>query len=334
MNPYLNENNLPWPRCGAFDSGLTIHPDGKATPCCKLNITYAKQLDQLDWNDPWHDLKDGRGCELCHRPEPVYRNAFDNLINDQFAVRYLDVRNNNLCNMECTICGPYYSSKWADRVGKPQPFVNTDFDVDLSQVERIYFAGGEPFLNKTHWDILKKISNPESVELVYSTNLSYIKGAKEHLSKFNRVFLNASLDGVGKFGEQVRPGLNWNTWQKNLDKLLKIENVSVEIACTVGLTNIWHLNEIDSFAKEKNLPIRYYTLEEPKYLSLSALPAELKNKIDFIPTDELKQQLTHNDSILFHRTIANILLGDKLRNTNLWDYLPFKQWAIKNVLDY
>lgn len=334
MNPYLYENNLPWPRCGAFDSGLTIHPDGKATPCCQFDMSYAKKLDQLDWNDPWHDLRDGKGCSACHRPEPVYRTAFDAFIDDQYAVRYLDVRNNNLCNMECVICGPYYSSKWADRVGKSQPFVNTKFDVGLRKVERIYFAGGEPFLNKTHWDIIESIPNPEIVELVYSSNLTYINRIQEYFPKFNGIKFYASLDGIGKFGEQVRPGLNWKKWQENLDILLGIENVQVEIACTVNLTNIWHLKDIDLFAKQKGVSIRYYTLTTPEYFSLSALPAELKKQIDFVPTDELANLLLVDESYLFDRAVKNILVGDQVRKTNLWNYLPFEQWATKNVLDY
>jgi MoaA/NifB/PqqE/SkfB family radical SAM enzyme len=321
-------------KCGAFDSGLTIHPDGKVTPCCQFDINLAKNINDLNWQDPWKDLRDGRGCTACKKPGKTYKNTFDNYVHSKFAVRWLDVRNNNLCNMECVICGPYYSSKWAERVGKEQSFVKTDFDVDFSQVRKIYFAGGEPFLNKTHWNILKNIPNPERVGLFYTSNLTYVKGVQEHFLKFKHVGINASLDGVGKFGEQIRPGLNWKTWQKNLDSLLNIKNVKVEIACTVGLTNIWHLEEIDSFAKQKGIPIEYFTLKHPDYLSLSALPIDLKEKINFIPTDELKLLINDDKSYLFKHTIANILLGDRLRETNLWDYLPFKDWAIKNILDY
>jgi MoaA/NifB/PqqE/SkfB family radical SAM enzyme len=321
-------------KCGAFDSGLTIHPDGKVTPCCLLDINLAKNINELDWKDPWKDLRDGQGCAACKKSGNTYKDAFDIYFNDRFAVRFLDVRNNNLCNMECVICGPYYSSKWAERTNKEQRFVKTDFNIDLGQVRRIYFAGGEPFLNKTHWDIIKNISNPENVGLVYSSNLTYIKGVQEYFPKFDGINFNASLDGIGKFGEQVRPGLDWKTWQDNLDILLTIKNVQVEIACTVSLTNIWHLRDIDDFAKHKGVPIRYYALTHPNYFALSVLPPGLKDIIDFVPTDELRNLLNNDDSHLFKTAIANILLGDRVRGTNLWDYLPFKEWAIKNILDY
>jgi MoaA/NifB/PqqE/SkfB family radical SAM enzyme len=321
-------------KCGAFDSGLTIHPDGKASPCCQFDINLAKNINELNWQDPWANLRDGQGCNACKKPGTTYRNMFDNFFNNKYAIRFLDVRNNNLCNMECVICNSYYSSKWVERVGKEEKFVKTDFKIDLSTVKRIYFAGGEPFLNKTHWDILKSVPNPENVVLIYSSNLTYINGAEEHFPKFKKVAFNASLDGIGEFGEQVRPGLNWKRWQENLDVLLKIKNVRVEIACTVNLTNIWHLKEIDSFAKQKKISIKYFTLTNPDYFSLSVLPIELKNKIDFIPTDELKQALSLDESHLFKHAIANILLGDRVRKTNLWEHLPYEKWAIKNILDY
>lgn len=321
-------------KCGAFDSGLSIHPDGKVTPCCQFDINLAKNIKDLDWKDPWQDLRDGKGCDVCRRTGPVYRDAFENYVNDNFAIRFLDVRNNNLCNMECVICNSYYSSKWAERLGHKQKFVKTDFDVDLDQVKRIYFAGGEPFLNKTHWKILDSIPNPEKVSLIYSSNLTTVKGIEEYWPKFYHVHFNASLDGIGTFGEQVRPGLNWKLWQENLKKVLFYNNVNVEIACTVSVANVWHLEEMKQFADDNNVPIRFYRMTDPDYLCISAIPTELKKQIKYIPNQEIQELLDQNQEHLFNHTVANILLGDKLRGTNLWDYLPFKDWAIKNILSY
>lgn len=321
-------------KCGAFDSGLTIHPDGKATPCCQFDMNLAKNIDELDWSDPWKDLRNGKGCDACRHSGTVYRTAFNNHFNNKFAVRFLDVRNSNLCNMECVICNSYYSSKWAERLGHEKKFVKSNFNIDLNQVERIYFAGGEPFLNKTHWDVIENILCPELVDLVYSTNLTHLGNIEEKWKKFNGVFVNASLDGVGKFGEQVRPGLNWERWQENLKKVLSYNNVKVEIACTVSIVNIWHLQEIKNFADEVGVTVRFYRMVHPDYLCVSALPNELKKQIKYIPNQEIRELLNQNQEHLFKHSIASILLGDRIRGTNLWDYLPYKQWAIKNILDY
>ena len=34
--------------CGAFDSGFTIHPDGKVSPCCLFDIKHFKNLHEVD----------------------------------------------------------------------------------------------------------------------------------------------------------------------------------------------------------------------------------------------------------------------------------------------
>ena len=143
-------------KCGAFNSGLTIHPDGKVSPCCVFDHNYFQDLHELDWLDPWKDLRDGRGCDACKHDGPTYKNSFDEYTNTQFKIKYLDVGKNNLCNLECSICNSYYSSKWAERLGK-QKFVATNFDVDLTHGDRIYFAGGEPLLNPKHWQVLESI---------------------------------------------------------------------------------------------------------------------------------------------------------------------------------
>lgn len=319
-------------QCGAFNAGLTIHPDGKASPCCQIDFKYLKNIDDLDWTDPWQELRDGRGCQSCKISSEAYKSAFDDYLNDSnFTVKFLDVRNNNLCNMECVICNPYYSSKWAERVGQ-QKFISTDFDIDLSAVDKIYFAGGEPFLNKKHWEILDNISNPEKVTLIYSSNLTYLGDVESRWAKFKLVQVNASLDGIGKFGEQVRPGLDWNRWQKNMIDVKHMDNVSVEIAATISLINIWYVNDMEDYAKEHGIKIKFYCLNNPTYFCLSTLPDKLKKQIKHVPTSDLEELLSMDTSHLFNQAIANILLGDRLRKTNLWDYLPFEKYAMENLL--
>ena len=56
--------------CGAFDSGLTIHPDGKVSPCCIFDKKYYKNSSDIDLNDPWKDLRDGKGCDACKHTGP------------------------------------------------------------------------------------------------------------------------------------------------------------------------------------------------------------------------------------------------------------------------
>ena len=315
--------------CGAFDSGLTIHPDGKATPCCKFDINLALDINSIDLTgrDPWQDLRDGAGCNACRHNGATYKDRFDNLIYDEFAIRLLDVRNNNLCNLECSICSSYYSSKWADRLGAPK-FVSTDFDVDLSKVEIIYFAGGEPLLNPKHWEILDSIPNPERVNLLYNSNLVSVKNIDVYWPRFKRVFVNASMDAVGPLGEYLRYGTRWDKWEANLHRASEYATITVNP--TISVLNIFHLQEIEKWSK---YPISYNILTYPDYLCVSVLPAELKNKIEYIPDNlHLKQLLTKDESWLFPHSMSFILLQDKIKNTDVWNHLPFNQYAIKQFM--
>ena len=313
--------------CGAFDSGLTIHPDGKVSPCCQFEKAYFKDLQDINLDAPWEDLKDGKGCNACKHHGPTYKDTFDKFKNNQYAIRHLDVRNSNLCNLECTICNSYYSSKWADRLNE-QKFVSTDFNVNLDSVEYIYFAGGEPLLNSKHWEILDSIHNPSNVTLLYNSNLSSVKDIEKYWPKFKNVNVNASMDAVGELGEYLRYGTDWDRWEENLN--FASQYAQLTLNPTISVLNIFHLQEIEAWSK---YPVVYNILTDPQHLCVSVLPNKLKETIKYIPNDpHLKQLLRNDESWLFPHTMSFIMLQDKIKNTNIWDSLPFNDYAIQEYM--
>ena len=313
--------------CGAFDSGLTIHPDGKVSPCCQFDVKYFKDLQNIDLLDPWKDLRDGKGCNACNHNGPVYKDTFDKFKHKVYKVRHLDVRNNNLCNLECTICCSYYSSKWAQRLGEDK-FVSTEFDIDLKDVQHIYFAGGEPLINPTHWKVLDKIENPQNVSLQYNSNLGVVKNIDKYWPRFKKVSVDASMDSVGQLGEYLRYGTKWDKWVQNIEYASKFADLKLNP--TISVLNIFHLKEIEEWS---SYPIHYNVLTDPQHLCVSVLPKQLKNKIEYIPDyAHLKQLLNTDDSWLFPHTMSFILLQDKLKNTNIWDSLPFDEYAIQEFM--
>ena len=313
--------------CGAFDSGFCIHPDGKVSPCCLFDHNLFLDIDDVDWNDPWHSLRDGSGCNACKHPGPTYKDTFDKMKNDTYAIRHLDVRNSNLCNLECTICNSYYSSKWADRLGETK-FVSTDFDVDLTNVEHIYFAGGEPLINPKHWQVLDSIIDPSTVTLQYNSNLSTIKNIDIYWPRFKQVSVNASMDAIGPLGEQLRYGTNWDKWTNNLHTAAKYARVKVNP--TVSVLNIFNLKEIEEWS---DYPVVYNILTDPQHLCVSVLPKELKESIEYIPDNaHLKSLLNTDDSWLFPHTMSYVLLQDKIKKTDVWNSLPFTDFAIQEYM--
>ena len=313
--------------CGAFDSGFCIHPDGKVSPCCLFDHNLFLDIDDVDWNDPWHSLRDGSGCNACKHPGPTYKDTFDKMKNDTYAIRHLDVRNSNLCNLECTICNSYYSSKWADRLGETK-FVSTDFDVDLTNVEHIYFAGGEPLINPKHWQVLDSIIDPSTVTLQYNSNLSTIKNIDIYWPRFKQVSVNASMDSIGPMGEQLRYGTNWDKWTNNLHTAAKYAEVKVNP--TISVLNIFNLKEIEEWS---DYPVTYNILTDPQHLCVSVLPKELKESIEYIPDNaHLKSLLNTDDSWLFPHTMSYVLLQDKIKKTDVWNSLPFTDFAIQEYM--
>lgn len=106
---------------------------------------------------------------------------------------FVELRLGNLCNMKCVTCNPASSDKWTDdyqQLANDLPFVlnfnvnNTDLSWsqnsivwdDLIQyatsIKKVYINGGEPLLNKNHFDFLN-ILNKDTV-VMYNTNLSVI----------------------------------------------------------------------------------------------------------------------------------------------------------------
>lgn len=313
--------------CGAFDSGLTIHPDGKVSPCCLFEKQYFKNLQDIDLTNPWEDIRDGKGCEACNHAGPTYKDRFDKFKNNTYKVRHLDVRNNNLCNLECTICCSYYSSKWAERLGEHK-FVSTEFDIDLDDVEHIYFAGGEPLINPTHWKVLDQIKEPKNVSLQYNSNLGVVKNIDTYWPKFKKVTVDASMDAVGQLGENLRYGTKWDKWVENLYFASNYSTITLNP--TVSVLNIFNLQEIEEWS---DYPIHYNILTNPQHLCVSVLPKSLKDKIPFIPNNEhLRQLLDIDESWLFPHTMSFIMLQDKIKNTNVWEKLPFTDYAIAEYM--
>ena len=313
--------------CGAFDSGFCIHPDGKVSPCCLFDKNLFLDINDLNWNDPWHNLRDGTGCSACKHSGPAYKDTFDKFKNSVYAIRYLDVRNSNLCNLECTICNSYYSSNWAERLGETK-FVSTDFDVDLTNVEHIYFAGGEPLINPKHWQVLDSIIDPSTVTLHYNSNLGSIKNIDVYWPRFKQVSVNASMDAIGPLGEQLRYGTNWDKWTNNLHSAAKYAKVKVNP--TISVLNIFNLKEIEEWS---DYPVTYNILTDPQHLCVSVLPKKLKESIEYIPDNaHLKSLLKTDNSWLFPHTMSFILLQDKLKNTDIWNSLPFTDFAIQEYM--
>lgn len=229
---------------------------------------------------------------------------------------YIDFRFSNLCNLECRSCGADLSSKIAgmptrgfsekkleyyknkhvfssDYVvafqhAKPN-FFNDDLKNYLIDTQCFYFAGGEPLIQKEHYDVLMYIHDKQwyNKELRYSTNLSNLTFKKTDFvdiwKNFNNVWLMCSIDQVGEKLEYIRQGSSHNRIFKHFDRLIE-NNFKVTIVSVISIYNIYYLDEFFKYLDDNNYLNKLH--------SIDLLYVFGENKSPAVLPDWAKEELT------------------------------------------
>ena len=216
----------------------------------------------------------------------------------------MDIRVSNICNFRCRTCGPELSSAWYEDHSKlyGQPPENpkmmniannekfwNELQPLLLTVEEACWAGGEPIITEEHYKILDFwIENKmKDVRLRYTTNFSNLyfkkKSILDYWNSFNDVRIAASLDGMGKRGELIRAGTEWDVIEDNRRQMIKeCPDVYFEITPTVSIMNVYHLPDfhrdwVDRGLLEPN-NIRVNMLTYPDYYRIQIIPKEERKK--------------------------------------------------------
>lgn len=265
---------------------------------------------------------------------------------NQFKMKYLDIRFNNLCNMKCRTCGPACSSRWAEEFsqkhGKEHLKVfnmekivtsNNEEDVLLTKlrphlldVEEVYFAGGESLITSEHYDILDYWleHNHTNVELTYTTNFLTLryknKNALEYWKKFQDVRIWASLDGMGKVLEVMRHGAIWDDIHKNILRVKQeTPHVKFGITPTISIWNVFHFPKFHRFMLDNNLigieDLRLNILTYPWHMGLDVLPKHMAERAEDLWWEHyhyLKFKHPHDEEHLGQlRSVCNALSNAK-----------------------
>lgn len=220
-----------------------------------------------------------------------------------------DIRLNNICNLKCRMCSPDASSQIRKEM-KDNPklvqqnlYLHSDADIDdhlgpkargyrpipgatydakdptdiiktLPFAEKLTFLGGEPTLQPEVQFILDEAiaQGRFDIELDITTNLTNVTDRwLESLSRFDMVFLQFSLDGVGPVNDYIRSNSNWGAIESNCQKYLEIEpNGKTEwqfsIHQTVNMYNILNFWEVHRWQTKMRKMDRY-----------NRIPADIKN---------------------------------------------------------
>ena len=363
-----------------------IHPNGDVYPCChstsskesKVGNIKENSIEEIANSKKMKSLRldmlagaKSNMCSKCYNMEDAgiishrirhnkFFEKYNTVVNSTTTdgniepnIKFLDVRFSNLCNLKCRMCYHELSSSIASEEKRKTIFVKSlpDYDIfekQYTNIERIYFAGGEPLLMNEHINMLHKLINlnlSNNIDLTYNSNITNLSFKGNNFAdlwnKFKSVNISASIDAVGKRGEYIRHGINWNKIEENINTLNKY--VSINYSLTVSTLNVASIIDTHMYLSNNNITasnrLHLSYVMSPSYYSAKIIPNNLRkniiadieiyiNKIKDDPfVKELSGLITFlknstHDPILFKKFLLESAKKDSLRNENLFDVLP------------
>lgn len=221
-----------------------------------------------------------------------------------------------LCNLKCRVCSSGSSSRYAqeylDLFGedhiprrsaymrslpdeevraltvnwpyKNQEMTDTIFQW-LPEMERMEFLGGEPFLNKKHFEIVREavkrgLAPRQTLRYVTNGTIFPEELARDVWPHFKAINVNVSADGIGPHFEYQRHGAKWDEAVANIERYRKISNVYlVQVYLNISMFSIYYLPEIFSFWHSRGIHVCTQHILNPERLNVRVMPKELKERV-------------------------------------------------------
>jgi MoaA/NifB/PqqE/SkfB family radical SAM enzyme len=336
--------------CRFLSNGLSLDlnqlPVG-AKPCCwfKSSVPFESKNSLAHLHSVNHWTPD---CRVCKQQEDSGLNSFrmasfdivpDTV--DSGMPTALDINLDFECNAACIMCGPQFSTLWAKELKKfnithtPTQSIKQEKilklldKLDLSQVRRIKFFGGEPLFNDIHLEILKKFLNPGNIDVWYTTNASIYPKQQvlDIWAKFKLVYFEASVDGTDEQFDYIRWPLKWDKVQDNLLRLREAapSNILFRINHTVNPFNVLYYNRLVEWVNTKFATNRFTDPTEINIhpcwgtWALTKTPVKLRDKVNQMYPDSNISDLLKNTQIdNDYSAISNFVKQWDGRRKNSW----------------
>jgi MoaA/NifB/PqqE/SkfB family radical SAM enzyme len=361
-----------------------VNPQGLVMPCCVGNEKYPigninhNNLEDISTKTIRTQMQKGQrpdSCSHCYETEDLgliskRQKANDSFVQyklqQDFVLRYIDIRLSNKCNLMCRMCSGKYSNRIAQEEEKLYGFTKYKDEIlddrliqkqldyiknNIDTIERVYFAGGEPLINKEHYDILNLLIDYKKtdVKINYNSNFSMLKFKKynvlDYWDKFSSVSIGASLDLLGPQSNYVRYGVEYDVLENNYHLVKDRSHIDFAITSTLHIMNIFNLPSLQKHWIELGLDcskINFNILTTPKEQCLTVLPEHYKNLASVKIYDHIqylknipnstylisnweqtqKFMITNNDSHLLGEFFRLNDDKDRVRNQNFEDYYP------------
>ena len=238
------------------------------------------------------------------RPDKAIQSA---VINDgeikEFEFRSVEIKFfGNLCNLQCKMCGPAYSSSIAatqKKTGEYDGPVHVNAFADLSNDSKVQFykdladilphtdilkfTGGEPMMNKgvvemVEWIVDNKYHTGLTLKLI--TNGTQVNEKLLTLGAgFKSFVIAVSIDGVWDVNDYQRTGSDFLAVHNNITEFRHYADGVVSYACVTAI-NVSSLDELVVYTKLRGLTIDLSSIAlYPDYLDLRVLPIEYRNEL-------------------------------------------------------
>jgi radical SAM protein with 4Fe4S-binding SPASM domain len=274
-----------------------------------------------------------------------------------YKIPYTEIRLSNECNLHCRMCGPRFSSCWEkswqknpelreyikrhasnsygsyglkDETGKFNSNTNKKIfnfiKANTLHLKYLMIGGGEPVLQKGHYDILKFLEpHSKNITLEYTSNLSQLSDGNNSIlnywPNFKSIHLKVSLDGDREIYPYVCRNGNSELVSNNIKEVMnKMDNkkIYLSLTCTTSVYNIERLPEAMNWFIELGGWVHTSLVLFPEFLSVQILPSELKKKI----TKKID---------LFLSDLRNNIKWDSNKK---WENKEFKKLQKKRIVEF
>lgn len=275
----MNKSNF----CSLPFTEIFLGPDGVIKTCCSAEVGLgnireepiekilqgfnAQEIRQSIIDGKWH-----RACKQCQQLEKngarserkdnlkEFKKKYRDIDKKFFKLERLDLRWRNTCNLTCTYCYEYFSSKWAEIKGISINIINDEYENTLfllvekekDSIENIMLLGGEPLLQKQNNRLVKLLTEKSFYIL---TNLSVPLNnnpiAQELLDQ-PIVTWGVSFETVKDRYEYVRRGALWDIFVSNIDYInSRKKGARLEAQSLYSVYSAFNLIEFYEFILEK-----------------------------------------------------------------------------------
>ena len=221
---------------------------------------------------------------------------------------FIELELTNKCNLACVYCGPQLSSRWQKELKQRHP--DTEDEIFHKVMElfteycntkltnepyiNISLLGGEPFFTDHMYIFLEYLSKfhvkPEQeVTVTITTGMAF---PEKKFTKFieliertpNIIYImQLSGEAIDERAELIRWGLNFETWNNNLDMFLtesaRLKNLVIGFGCAHNALSLPYFKDFLVYINKKLAKHEYKSLvwflinyiEEPQHLSISML---------------------------------------------------------------